>query len=103
MPAQIQESLVTQNIDSENRRAKSTEFSYLLERKAFRMMRKYYKESYEAWLQDPEYKKKLAFMTKSDLDKVLIKYISGEFGAIVQIIRDNSSKRGCSLCKYDIL
>ena len=52
----------------ESRSKKTTEFKYLLERKALRIMRRYYKESFEKMY---KYKQKMREMTEGELETMI--------------------------------
>ena len=69
----------TQTLKNKNKK-KTTEFAYLLERKSFRMMRKYYKEKFESEIEDSEYKKKLPTMTLEDINLLVSTFMDKEFG-----------------------
>ena len=58
-----------------SKKSKTTEFAYLLERKAFRMMRKYYKEKFEFEVDIAEYKKSLPLMTSEEFNEHVCKFI----------------------------
>lgn len=62
---------------------KTTDFAYLLERKSFRMMRKYYKEKFEFEIEDPEYKKKLPKMSTHEINTLVSDFMIQELGAIL--------------------
>lgn len=62
-----------------SKKSKTTEFAYLLERKAFRMMRKYYKEKFEFNLDLADYKKRLPTMKKSEIDSLIFTFMEQEF------------------------
>ncbi len=62
---------------------KTTDFAYLLERKSFRMMRKYYKEKFEFEIEDPEYKKKLPKMSTCEINTLVSDFMIQELGPIL--------------------
>lgn len=66
-----------------SRKRKTTDFAYLLERKSFRMMRKYYKEKFEFEIEDPEYKKKLPKMSTDEINKLVSEFMNNELGTIL--------------------
>ena len=68
------------------KKSKTTEFSYLLERKAFRMMRKYYKEKFEFENDIDEYKKNLPLMTSNEFNTHVCKFMETEFSLITKLL-----------------
>jgi hypothetical protein len=74
-------------------KAKTTEFAYLLERKSFRMMRKYYKETFEFQVEDPDYKKKLPHMSAEELNAHVSKYLTKELGNALNMLSDSDFSR----------
>ena len=66
-----------------SRKRKTTDFAYLLERKSFRMMRKYYKEKFEFEIEDPEYKKKLPKMSALEINTLVSEFMNKELGSIL--------------------
>jgi hypothetical protein len=60
----------------------------LLERKAFRMMRKYYKERFDSWMNSKDYKKNLPSMSADEINYHVIKFMKHELGSILRIISE---------------
>lgn len=75
------------------RKTKTTEFAYLLERKAFRMMRKYYKEQFEFTVDCADYKKNLPSMTAKDINGLVDKFMNQEFGFLFVLLTENDLER----------
>lgn len=70
------------NIDCQqlnSKQKKLTEFAYLLQRKGFRLMRKYYKDKFENFAEEYEFKTKAKLMTLSEINGIMIKFIHTEF------------------------
>jgi len=65
---------------------KTTEFAYLLERKAFRMMRKYYKDKFEFTVDCKDYKKNLPIMSLSEINHLISTFMMKELGSILIIV-----------------
>ncbi|CAI2373170.1 unnamed protein product [Moneuplotes crassus] len=61
---------------------KSTDFGYLLERKSFRMMRKYYKDKFQQNIGDIEYKR-LSKMTTDEINIIMSSFMENELGSIL--------------------
>jgi len=59
----------------ESRSKKTTEFKYLLERKALRIMRRYYKESFEKMY---KYKQRMREMTEVELENMISSFAKQE-------------------------
>ena len=57
---------------------KLTEFAYLLQRKGFRLMRKYYKDKFENFAEEFEFKVRSKFMTLSEINSIMMKFIHAE-------------------------
>jgi len=74
---------ITSNKNKKNdpRREKTTEYHYLLERKAIRMMRRYYKDTFEDYADKHKYKYKqnMKRMHRSAVDQYIVEYIDEEF------------------------
>ena len=73
---------VIQNSGSNNinlKQKKLTEFAYLLQRKGFRLMRKYYKDKFENFAEEYEFKAKAKLMTLSEINVIMINFIHTEF------------------------
>ncbi|CAI2373913.1 unnamed protein product [Moneuplotes crassus] len=66
-----------------SKKGKTTDFAYLLERKSFRMMRKYYKEKFEFDIEDPDYKKKLPKMSAEEINTMVSEFMQKELGQIL--------------------
>lgn len=68
--------------DSQERKRKkhkTTEYYYLLERKAIRMMRRYFKESFEDFSTKYKYKQNLKKLERSTIDRYFREYVYFEF------------------------
>lgn len=65
---------------------KLTEFGYLLQRKGFRLMRKYYKEKFEAFAQSFNYKKRVKVITPGEINQIVLQYSHKEFSAILPVM-----------------
>jgi hypothetical protein len=65
---------------------KLTEFGYLLQRKGFRLMRKYYKEKFEDFGQAFDYKKRVKSITPNEMSHIMMKFIEHEFSKILPIL-----------------
>lgn len=76
-----------------SKKSKTTEFAYLLERKAFRMMRKYYKEKFEFEVDIADYKKNLPQMTLDEFNQHVCKFIDREFGMITKLLSQKDYER----------
>jgi len=68
---------------------KTTEFNHLLERKTFRMLRKYYKNSFEKFAAPINYKKKVKTMTTNQMDQLVNDYIQHEFDFLTRFFTGN--------------
>jgi len=62
-----------------NSKAKITEYSYLLQRKCLRMMRRYYKEKFEKSDQVPNYKKQVRHLTLIEMNEAINNFAKNEF------------------------
>lgn len=85
------------------RKSKTTEFAYLLERKAFRMMRKYYKEKFEFSVNSSEYKKNLPSMTAQELNTLICKFMEKEFSMLSRLLSEDDYERTRDALKTIIL
>ena len=85
-----------------SKKSKTTEFAYLLERKAFRMMRKYYKEKFEFEVDIAEYKKSLPLMTSEEFNEHVCKFIEREFGIITKLLSEKDYERTMKALKIII-
>ena len=81
---------------------KTTEFRYLLERKALRMMRRYYKEKFEGMFQ---YKNRMKEMTAGELTDMMAQFLGAELKPFPrgllspgQIVSLNESLKVVILC-----
>lgn len=70
---------VSESQDRKRKKHKTTEFFYLLERKALRMMRRYYKEALESYATKYKYKQNLKRIEKRVADQYFREYIDIEF------------------------
>lgn len=86
-----------------SRKTKTTEFAYLLERKAFRMMRKYYKEQFEFTVECPEYKKNLPVMTADEINALVCKFMQQEFNFLATLLTEKDYVRTRDALKTIIL
>lgn len=68
---------------------KLTEFNHLLERKTFRMMRKYYKNTFHDSVDAKIFKKKVKTMTPEEMDNLVLNYMKTEFGFLVGLLAGN--------------
>jgi hypothetical protein len=67
-------------------REKTTEYFYLLERKAIRMMRRYYKDAFELYANRYKYKQNMKNLPRHIVDKYFLEYVQEEFKAFPQIL-----------------
>lgn len=88
---------------SGTRKTKTTEFAYLLERKAFRMMRKYYKEKFEFTVEDPDYKKNLPSMTAEELNTLVCKFMEKELHSFCSLLTEKDYERTRDALKTIVL
>lgn len=65
--------------DRKRKKHKTTEYFYLLERKALRMMRRYYKESFESYASKYKYKQNLKRLERQLVDEYFREYVEVEF------------------------
>ena len=70
-------------------RKKYTEFNNMLNRKAFRMMRKYFKTSFENFGAPFQYKVKVRIMSPEEMDNLVFQYIKREFDVLSEFINAN--------------
>ena len=70
---------VSESQDRKRKKHKTTEYFYLLERKALRMMRRYYKESFEEYASKYKYKQTLKKLDRSTVDQYFKEYVLVEF------------------------
>ena len=82
---QTQNSLKLNN----NSKKKLTEFNYLLQRKGFRLMRKYYKEKFESFAQTFDYKKRVKILTPGEINQIMVGFIRFEFSSILSLLAHN--------------
>ena len=82
-----------ENSNKKPKKGKTTEFAYLLERKSFRMMRKYYKEKFEDEIEDSEYKKKLPTMSCEDINILVNRFLDQEVGSLISFLTSNDYER----------
>jgi hypothetical protein len=64
---------------TKRKKHKTTEYFYLLERKALRMMRRYYKEAFELYANKYKYKQNLKRISRSLADQYFREYVDIEF------------------------
>ena len=74
---------------TKNNKKKLTEFGYLLQRKGFRLMRKYYKESFETFAQAFDYKKRVKVISHGEINQITMQFIKLEFGTILPVLTQN--------------
>lgn len=79
-------SVKSKSNNSTNKRDKTTEYYYLLERKAIRMMRRYYKEAFEQFAQKYKYKQYLKKLIRAVADKYFLEYVDHEFKNFPQTV-----------------
>jgi hypothetical protein len=65
---------------------KLTEFGYLLQRKGFRLMRKYYKEKFEHFAQSFDYKKRVKVISPGEMHQMITQFAHLEFGSILPVV-----------------
>ena len=70
-------------------RKKSTEFNHLLERKTFRMMRKYYKNTFEQFAIPFNYKNNVKTMDPHEMDNLVGNYMREEFDFLLGMLAAN--------------
>lgn len=78
-----------ENQNPKANKKKLTEFGYLLQRKGFRLMRKYYKEKFEEFAQKFEYKKRVKQITPGELNQIWVQFILKEFATILPLLSQN--------------
>lgn len=81
---EIQIEEIKQN--SKPKKKKLTEFGYLLQRKGFRLLRKYYKEKFEDFASKFGYKKKVKKITPTEISEMIMKFIELEFSAVLSAL-----------------
>jgi hypothetical protein len=64
---------------TKRKKHKTTEYFYLLERKALRMMRRYYKEAFENYASKYKYKQNLKRISRTLADQYFREYVDIEF------------------------
>lgn len=70
---------VEESQERKRKKHKTTEYYYLLERKAIRMMRRYFKESFEDFSKKYKYKQNLKKLERSTIDRYFREYVYFEF------------------------
>jgi hypothetical protein len=70
---------ISESQDRKRKKHKTTEYFYLLERKALRMMRRYYKEAFEKYASKYKYKQNLKRLPKNLVDGYFKEYVILEF------------------------
>lgn len=75
--------------NNNNSKKKLTEFNYLLQRKGFRLMRKYYKEKFESFAQAFNYKKRVKTISPGEINQIIAQFIQSEFSAILSLLTNN--------------
>ena len=65
---------------------KSTEYNNILHRKIFRMMRKYFKSTFENFAAPFQYKTKIKTMNPEEMDSLVFQYIKREFDILSEFI-----------------
>lgn len=87
-----------------NFKSKITEYSYLLQRKGLRTMRRYYKEKFEQSNIVPNYKKMVRHLSYEEMDEAISRFIKTEFkylndyGEYVEFIQLKESLKTLILC-----
>lgn len=74
------------DVNKTGNKRKLTEFGYLLQRKGFRLMRKYYKEKFEDFAASFDYKKRIKVITPNEINAVVMKFIEVEFKMFLSIL-----------------
>ena len=90
-------------VSKTSKKSKTTEFAYLLERKAFRMMRKYYKEKFEFEIDLADYKKRLPIMHQSELNQLVVRFMHTEFEFLSSLLTEADYARTRDALKTIIL
>lgn len=72
-----------------NSKKKLTEFNYLLQRKGFRLMRKYYKEKFESFAKAFDYKKRVKTISPGEINQIVAQFINVEFSSILSLLANN--------------
>lgn len=78
-----------ENQNSKTIKKKLTEFGYLLQRKGFRLMRKYYKEKFEEFAKAFNYKKRVKVISPGEVNQILTQYIHSEFGTVLPVLSNS--------------
>jgi len=94
------EEIITTNAQSKK---KSTEFNNMLERKAFRMMRKYYKSTFESFAAPFQYKKNVRIMNPEEMDSLVAKYMKIELNFLADLLAANEMFQMVTCLKRIIL
>ena len=68
---------------------KSTEYNNMLDRKAFRMMRKYFKSTFENFAAPFQYKTKVRIFSPEEMDNLVFQYIKREFDCLSEFMTAN--------------
>mmetsp|Transcript_6954 Transcript_6954/g.6128 ORF Transcript_6954/g.6128 Transcript_6954/m.6128 type:complete len:246 (-) Transcript_6954:108-845(-) len=74
--------------DTKVSKRKLTEFGYLLQRKGFRLMRKYYKEKFEEFAKRFNYKKRVKVLSPQEINEIITAFAEMEFGSILPIFEE---------------
>jgi hypothetical protein len=72
---------------------KLTEFGYLLQRKGFRLMRKYYKERFETFAHSFDYKRRVKVISSGEINQIIMQFINSEFGTILPVLAQNEHEK----------
>jgi len=72
-----------------NNKKKLTEFGYLLQRKGFRMMRKYYKDKFESFAKSFDYKKRVKSITPGEINQMMAQFIHTEFNSLLSVFSNS--------------
>lgn len=80
---QIEEVKLSSSI---TKKKKLTEFGYLLQRKGFRLLRKYYKEKFENFAVQFKFKKRVKSINPTEIDEMISKFMQVEFCSISQAL-----------------
>lgn len=75
--------------NSKTTKKKLTEFGYLLQRKGFRLMRKYYKEKFDTFAERFNYKKRVKVITPNEINHIIMDFLQTEFSTILPIINED--------------
>lgn len=78
-----------QTKETKKTKRKLTEFGYLLQRKGFRLMRKYYKGKFEEFAKSFKNYKKKSKISPQEITEIVAQYAHQEFGTILPLLQQN--------------